>query len=105
MVTFKPPVPPTVGKGQPNPGGPTGSASTGGQQMQAAGSGNDWQHLLLRGGEFILGAILIYVGVAGLVARTRPAKMAINVVAGGVAGGASQAVRQRTRASMAARSS
>lgn len=88
-------------KSTPQPNIPTqpfsGGPGTQGQAQQAAGGGSDWQHLLFRTAEVILGSILVYIGVAGLVARTRPAKLAVNVVAGGVAGGTTQALRSRTR--------
>ena len=60
--------PPNYGL-NPNAGGSTGGST--------AGGGSDWQHLLIRGAEFLVGAMLIVVGVQALIVRSKAGQTVI----------------------------
>lgn len=58
----------------PNTSGPVGSP---GSSQSGGASGSDWQHLLVRIAEFLVGGILIYVGIQAVVVKSKPAQTII----------------------------
>lgn len=68
------------------PGGSLPNTSGGGGFSGGSGSGqasgSEWQHLLVRGAEFIIGALLIYVGIQAVVVKSKPGQTVIQTTAG-----------------------
>jgi hypothetical protein len=81
--------PPNFGLNPKAPGNQPGGATPAG--------GNDWQHLLVRIAEFMVGATLIAVGINALIVRSKTGQTVINI-AGATAGGtAGKVARTATR--------
>lgn len=51
---------------------PPSSGSSGGSS-----GGSDWQHLLVRGAEFVIGIVLIWVGIQAVVVKSKPTQTII----------------------------
>lgn len=64
------------------PGGSLPNTSGGGSSGSPTASGSEWQHLLVRGAEFIIGALLIYVGIQAVVVKSKPGQTIIQTTAG-----------------------
>jgi hypothetical protein len=53
------------------------SANIGGGSSGDSSGGSDWQHLLVRGAEFIIGVVLVWVGIQAIVVKSKPGQTII----------------------------
>jgi hypothetical protein len=60
------------------PGGGGSSSNSG----SSTASGSEWQHLLVRIAEFVIGAALVVVGIQAVVVKSKPGQTIIQTTAG-----------------------
>lgn len=74
------PIPPTPAQHfvKPQPKGGSVSANVPGSPGTGGSSGgSDWQHLMVRGAEFIIGVVLVWVGIQAIVVKSKPTQTII----------------------------